>query len=63
MVQIDNESGVQSVWYKRAVQASQNLGRHSYFLGCTNIWDFPPLPGEMTDEWKQLFDDNQVNIL
>jgi hypothetical protein len=25
-------------------------------------FDVPLLPGEMTGEWKQLFDDNQVNI-
>jgi hypothetical protein len=45
-----------------SMQASQNLGRHSYFFDVPKFWDFPPLTGEMTDEWKQSFDDIQVNI-
>jgi hypothetical protein len=32
------------------------------FFGIPKFGDFPPLPGEMTDKWKQSFDDNQVNI-
>jgi hypothetical protein len=60
MVQIDNESGVLECLMKEGSASVPKSRKAFLFFGMYQNFETPPppLPGEMTDEWKQLFDDN-----